>query len=500
MSDRQEPPSELLHRRVHRRRHWYLRVALRHPSMSRASVRVALTGIDQCVSSASNFAVGVAVARVAGVAALGEYSLAYAAWLMLAATHRSLITDPMAIENDVNRPDGEQRVRAGLAAEIALGIAAAVVFAVIGGSLSLSGHRDFGVSFLALAPWVPFLLAQDYWRWVGFMKAAPGQALANDLVFDAIQAIAFVSLYAVGLRSSVMAIGAWGVGAAAGAMYGLKQQSVWPTLKGGVDRIRERWDLSKWLVMGTTSGWGANQSYAVLTAAFLGPVGLGGLKAAQSLVSGPSLVLLQAGGSIGLPEASKGLRYRGWLGLRRVSRWVTAVGMASVGLIAIVVALFGRRLLVLFYGPAFGRFSNVAVLLGIAYFLNTFSLGAILSLKATRQTRILFWVGMIAFAVSVIAVCALAPEFGVPGAAEAAIAAGIASTVGQLYVHFRRSRKEAERLKEAADLNGPEGVGGPSRGYDTIAMMPLDPPEFVRDEPADDEQESAPPNPLLEVR
>ena len=89
-------------------------------------VRFGLTAIDQCVSSLSNFAVGVGVARVAGVAGFGAYSLAYAGWLVVAAMHRSLITDPMSIENDVHQPDAARHVRIGLAAELTLGLGAAV--------------------------------------------------------------------------------------------------------------------------------------------------------------------------------------------------------------------------------------------------------------------------------------------------------------------------------------------------------------------------------------
>ena len=408
------------------------------------------------MSSASNFAVGVAIAHVAGIAGLGVYSLAYAVWLVLQAAHRSLVTDPMAIENDVSQSDAATHVQMGLAAELALGMMAAVLFAVVGLVLRVSGQHTFGLAFIALAPCLPFLLAQDYWRWVGFMKAAPGQALANDIVYDIVQAAAFVILVVSKIHSPVVAIAAWGMGAFAGAVYGLWQHAVRPALRGGVARLRLRWGLSKWLVAASTTTWGSTQAYAVLTAAFLGPVGLGGLKAAQSLVNGPNIVLLQAGGSIGLPEASKGLASRGWLGLRRVGRWITVAGVLSVGSIGLIVVLFGRRLLTLFYGPEFGRYANVASLLALTYVIGVSSLGAILCLKTTRQTHLLFWTNGIALVVSVLAVVILVPLFGIIGAAEAAIAGATVSTVGQLFVHFRYSRGEAERLHRALSPVDPE--------------------------------------------
>ncbi|HTT86861.1 MAG TPA: hypothetical protein VMF60_05815, partial [Acidimicrobiales bacterium] len=72
---------------------------------ARRSTRAMLTTVDQGIFSASNFAVGIAIAHISGIGGLGGYSLAYALWLAFQALHRGLITDPMAIENDVRHPE-----------------------------------------------------------------------------------------------------------------------------------------------------------------------------------------------------------------------------------------------------------------------------------------------------------------------------------------------------------------------------------------------------------
>ena len=59
-----------------------------------AATRATTTMVDQCVASASNFAVGIVVARISGPAGLGAFALAYAVWILLTMIHRSLITDP----------------------------------------------------------------------------------------------------------------------------------------------------------------------------------------------------------------------------------------------------------------------------------------------------------------------------------------------------------------------------------------------------------------------
>jgi O-antigen/teichoic acid export membrane protein len=408
------------------------------------TIRFGLTTIDQSIASVSNFAVGVAVARVAGIASFGAYALVYSIWLLIASFHRALVTDPMSIENDVHSSGVQRAVRVGLAAELWLGLASGVAFALAGIILLLLHQIQFGICFLGLAPWLPCLLAQDYWRWVGFMKAQPHKALANDVVFDVVQVGAFAALFFVGVRTSLLAVTAWGIGASCGALYGLRQHACRPSLGGGRERIKQRWGLSKWLLASNAASSATSQATLILSGAMLGPSALGGFKSAASLVSGFSMVLIQAGGNIGLPEASKAFRDRGWAGLRRVEHLITLTGMVSVGAVAVVIVLFGRRLLILVYGHAFARFAVEADILAVSLLIATIGLGPILGLKATRQTRRLLPVSVGSLALSVAAMATLAPLFGVLGAAFANLIDNTARTVWLLMTHARARRHIVE--------------------------------------------------------
>lgn len=436
---------------------------LRHGPNGSLSIRFGVTAADQSLSSLSNFAVGLAAARVAGAAGLGVYALVYAVWQVVASMHRSLITDPMAIENDLHQADAARRVRAGLAGELWLGLVAAAAFAVTGVVMLALGQHQFGLAFLCLSPWLPCLVAQDYWRWVGFMSAQPKKSLVNDIVFDAIQALAFVLLLVAGVHTSLVAVWAWGVGAAGGALYGLVQFKVRPTLRGGVELLVRRWKLSRWLVAGNLTSTATNQSTAVLTGAFLGPTGIGGLKAATSLMAGPALVLVQATGSIGLPEASRALHERGWPGLRRVERFVTAVGVLGVAAIAVIVFCFGHWLLVHIYGQSFGKYAGAADVLAVAGIATSLSLGAILCLKATRKGHLLLPATTATVVVSIVTAVLLIPRYGVMGAAVATLIPCAFRTVGLLVSHWTWSRKAAERMhrdlqEEAASSPTPVAV------------------------------------------
>ena len=114
-----------------------------------------------------------------------------------------------------------------------------------------------------------------------------------------------------------------GSGAAAAALFGFWQFKIRPTFRGEVRFFASRWPTSRWLASERTANWGAQQLYLIVAGALLGPAALGGLKAAQALVSGPTNVVLNGSGSFGLPEASRHFAERGWVGMARVTRIVT---------------------------------------------------------------------------------------------------------------------------------------------------------------------------------
>ena len=112
---------------------------------------------------------------------------------------------------------------------------------------------------------------QDYWRNVAFMIKEPGLALANDTVFNLTQAAAFAAIFVAHVHSITAVITAWGMAGFAGAIYGLYQFRVIPTLRGGLSLIRSRWGMSKWLAATSFTNWGSNQAESVHRRGYPGP-------------------------------------------------------------------------------------------------------------------------------------------------------------------------------------------------------------------------------------
>jgi len=402
---------------------------------------------DQCVASASNFATGVIVARITGPAGLGAFALAYTIWILLTTIHRSLITDPMAIMGDMRGDEKEKFIRRGFAADVTLGLVATCIITAIGTALLVVGQHTFGMGMLAVAPWIIVLDLQDYWRWIGFMQGKPRKSLVNDLLFNAVQALAFGAVFLLGLHSVFAVISAWGLGAAIAALYGLRQFSVRPSIRGGAAFLRSRWPTSRWLASERAASWGGTQLYLIMVGVMLGPAALGGLKAAQGLVVGPTTVVINAGGSFGLPEATRQLAERGWTGMARVSRFVTGAGVTSAIACAVAVMVAAPTLIKALYGPEFVTYAPSARLFAIATVISSFGVGAILNLTATRRVRPLFVVQLGRLAFSVTAACVLSAAYGVTGAATANVltcAVTLAAILG-MQSSVRRSIQGTQR-------------------------------------------------------
>jgi O-antigen/teichoic acid export membrane protein len=408
--------------------------------------RAGFTLADQAFSSASNFLVGLFVARLAGPRQFGAFALAYAVWLAIAGLHRGLISDPLLISVH-DRDNENSTLGRGLAAEFLLGLGSGALVALIGAVLIAAGASTLGGGLVALAPWLPVLLAQDYWRWVAFKQGQPAKALANDALYTVVQVAVLLTAAGAGHRSAVVALGAWGVGAACGTALGVRQFRVRPTFSGGWRYLRQHWPVGRWLAADFVTLFGANQAYQFAVAAILGPVGIGALRAALNLM-GPTHVLLYAGSSLGLPESVKALERSGTRGLDRVVRLVSLGATIGVGAYALVVGLLGGRLMGWIYGPAFAPFGALVALAALQHVIAATAWGPNLGLKAARQTRSLFGIRVVTSCVSISSVVVLANTLGIVGAAWGAVVTVAANVSAAWFTYGRWRRRNVHKISE----------------------------------------------------
>ncbi len=397
------------------------------------SRRLFLSLCDQGVSSASNFVVALVVARLAGPADFGAYMLTYTLWLVVVGCHRAVVTEPIIISSGGR--DEPEAVAHGVSAELLIG-AATSVLAVTGGLAALSVGWRVATPLLALSPWFAALLVQDYWRAMAFRQRRPGLALVNDLVFAAVQIGALAAFWFLGWRSVGWAITAWGIGATAGAALGLIWFPASSRPSEGRKLVGRMWQLSRWLLAEFVAGFTSEQAYLVLVAGLLSGASYGGFRAALNLM-GPVLVLLMAGGNIGLTEAARRNEAEDPDELLRFARRLSLLATIAVAAYGVIVAVAGGGLLRFVYGPRFGSYGLLATLAALQCVIYASVFGQGIALKAAgRMQR--FWRIQAPIAVASLgSVLALVRWLGVDGAGWAGVVTGGCYAAGIRWLYHK---------------------------------------------------------------
>src|SRR5205823_1731271 len=135
---------------------------------------------DQAVSSLTNFAVSIYVARSLGITAFGIFSLAWVTYGVVLNVSRGLATDPLVVRFSGVAPAAWRgAVRQASGTALSVGVASGVLCVLVG--ISIRGQ--VGVAFLGLGLVLPALLLQDSWRYAFFAAGAGHKAFVNDMVW-----------------------------------------------------------------------------------------------------------------------------------------------------------------------------------------------------------------------------------------------------------------------------------------------------------------------------
>ena len=308
---------------------------------------------DQAVSSITNFAVNIYIARELGAVQYGAFGLAYVTYGFALNASRGLATDPLLVRfSGMNIPVWRRAVRSctGTAALVGLTLGACV----LGAAALLSGTTR--LAFIALGLTLPGLLLQDSWRYAFFALGRGSQALLNDVFWAVAMVPALVVLKLTGHADVFWFVFAWGAAATAAAAIGPLQARVVPGLSRAGGWLWRQRDLGPRYLAEGTSNSGAVQLRTYGLGFILGLMPLGYLLAANTLM-GPLQILIYGMGLVALPEAARILR-------RSPQHMPVFCGLLSAGLvllglvwgIALLVALprgLGNWLLPSLWRPAY---------------------------------------------------------------------------------------------------------------------------------------------------
>lgn len=299
---------------------------------------------DQALSSLSNLAVGVVVARSSTVADFGVYALAFGGYTIALNVSRAISTEPLAVRySGARTPAWQRAVRASTATALLTGILGLLVGLAV---VAVPAVPSKGV-LLAFALTMPGLLLQDAWRWAFFVVGEGRKAFVNDLIWLVAMLVIFAGLYLTGTTSAFTLTFAWGLGAVIAAIAGRFQAGVAPRRQLIREWVRRNWDLSPKYVGEMLAVSGTIQVYMLGITAAAGLVATAGIRGAQVLL-GPVNVLNQGIRMISVPEASRALKHsyrRLWLVGLAISFGVGAGALAWGAVFLLLPAVVGRELL-----------------------------------------------------------------------------------------------------------------------------------------------------------
>ncbi|MFI7586789.1 hypothetical protein ACIB24_06915 [Spongisporangium articulatum] len=346
--------------------------------------RVLWTFADQALSSLTNFAVTIVVAREVGADAFGAFALALLTFSFVIGLGRAIIGDPYVIRFSASDPaEAHEATRQATGGAFLYGLVAGLVCLV---AALVVPDADTSGGLLALAFCLPGMLVQDTWRFVFFAARRPAAATMSDLLWAVLQFTLLGVLIRGGHESVFLLTLSWGLSATASAVLGIWQARAVPAVGSGFTWFRRTSDLN--VRMGADFAF--NQGFVNLAmyavTGILGLVATGALRGAQTLL-GPLNLFRSGLDSFVLPMmARRAAQGRSLLGLvTATSAPATAVTAAWVVILFVLPDRWGREL----FGASWDGAHTVMLGIGVVSLAQGVVLGASLGLKALRRADLL---------------------------------------------------------------------------------------------------------------
>ncbi len=270
---------------------------------------------DQALSSISNAALSLVLARLVSAESYGAFALTFTLFTFFLGVSQSLTSAVYVVRYSfTGGAVGLEAARGASAA--ALGFAACVIPLLILSAVLVDA--PLRQTLLALAVVLPALLLQDFYRTALVSSGRPRAAFTIDALSSVVAVAGIVVLEVQDLMTSWTYLLAWGSGASAAALGGVSRTHAPPFFRGARAWLRAHGRSGLSLAIQWIAVLGATQVSLITLAARTDLTVVGGLRAAQTLL-GPMSTLFVGLAAWVVPEL-----------IRRRSRGSTLLRQALV--------------------------------------------------------------------------------------------------------------------------------------------------------------------------
>jgi O-antigen/teichoic acid export membrane protein len=372
-----------------------------------AATRTSAMGIgDQILSSATNFLTAFVASYVLAPDDFGAFVVAYAVVTVALATVRALVGEPLLAHLPTLAPERQPAAaRSALGAAALLGVAAGALLLALG----LSGVPTLA-ALVWFAPWVPVVVVQDAFRFVALCRSRTGAALALDVTWAVVQAVALTLTFGLGGLSVATLASSWGVGALGGVLVAaVLFPADWRRPADPRPWMRQSRHLSGWFTLTSVLGQAEIYTVLILAGVLLAPVDAAGLRAVQLMVYQPAATLMGAMLVLVTPLIARAAAASDVEAVRAVRR-VTLIGSGVLAAVLLAVVPARGVLLATFF-PQYTAFGALVLPLALQSAVVGLSVASHAMVRGYHRARPLFY-GQIVHATLLITAAVVGMELG----------------------------------------------------------------------------------------
>jgi O-antigen/teichoic acid export membrane protein len=384
---------------------------------------------DQIVNSAQNFAIGLAVARLAGIEAFGAFTLVFVISLLIALLHDDFLAAPM-----MTYAGGKKRRTPNYFSGITI---SSLVLALAGGLAvglivcAMMGYRDGALPIGLALTGAAATAANSHFvvmKRILFARDQARQAFMLSIVRITLLFSAVPPLWFAGFDlSAEVWIGLIAVSATLAALpvtlRHLPTRSLRPSLF--LPLLSKHWSYARWLLLMVAVSMGQEQFVWLWVGALEGNAAVGGMRAGQYLLGLTHVIMIGMHNFIAL-EAARAFSRGGHDGLRGYLGQQTLILGLLVGGLLVCLALFAETWMRLVFGPDFVRYAATLRWFCLIYAVVFVREVWAIYLRTLEETRAIF----LAFAASsLFAIIATYPAIKFAGIGGALAVVLIAHTI-----------------------------------------------------------------------
>jgi O-antigen/teichoic acid export membrane protein len=274
---------------------------------------------DQAMSSLSNAAMSLYIARQLGATQFGAFSVAYVTYSFILNASRGLATDPLLVRySHVEHPAWKRAVQCCTTTAVLVGVVMGIVSLLIG-AVATGTTR---MSFIALGVSLPGLMLQDSWRYSFFALGKGSKAFVNDTIWTVSLVAVLLTLRAVHHETVFWFVLAWGATANLAAAVGPLQARLLPRWDGAAEWLSKTRDLGARYLVENTATSSSNQIRLYAVGFIIGLAAVGYIQEG-TLMMGPFSVIFMGVSLVTVPEAARSLRKS----TRHLRRYCILVGI-----------------------------------------------------------------------------------------------------------------------------------------------------------------------------